>query len=414
MDNEETTLDIIDAAFVGLCVLHVGFIPFALAQYAYRHTSIKVAVDSAAQAAAKRLLPIARRLPRPDDDGKPDAAPTPTPTTAPQAATLPTTTLGTIASGDNILLVGNKGSGKSTLLDALIAARAGGTVVLDPHYTPGAWQGAARVVGKGRDYEGIGAFLSELKATLDKRYQGRANGKSQWNRLTVCGDEYRSIAHNVDGAGTALTAILTEGRKVSLCVLAAAHNDTVSALGCKGDKDSFINSFDWIVYTGAFASQRFPSGMQVPSIATAGGDIPALAYAHNVNTARAFALDLRVVPTAAPTPSPKDDDELLLTLLLGERSNDEGAVLARSEGNERQGGERSNGTVQAGTAEAVSDVERSKTALALELHSQGKSKRASVETAWSVRKGGSPTWARASQLFDAARAGNSRTREREA
>jgi energy-coupling factor transporter ATP-binding protein EcfA2 len=225
----------------------------------------------------------------------------------------PSVTLETLAKSDNILLVGNKGSGKSTLLESLIRLRNGTTLVLDPHAVPGAWANA-RVVGAGRDYAGIAHALQQGEQSLTARYRQRANGKARWPMVTFCGDEWRSIAKRIDGAGSILTTLVTEGRKVRLCVLAAAHNDTVASLGCEGDKEAFLNSFDWIVYTGAFASQRL-EGVEVPTIATPDGTIPAFAFCRNVNAQQAFVLDMRGLQGTSFTADSRSDEDVLDDLL---------------------------------------------------------------------------------------------------
>jgi energy-coupling factor transporter ATP-binding protein EcfA2 len=302
-----------------------------IGQYTIRHSdSVRGALLDTAQ---KALPLLAKALPLKDNRngyGKPPCPSCALPTKGKTPA-LPAVTIERIAKGDNILLVGNKGSGKSTLLATLVTLREGTTVVLDPHYAPGAWAHASRVVGAGRDYANIATFFGDLEKSLSVRYREMATGKRQWQQLTVCGDEWRSIAQKVDGAGGVFTSVITEGRKVRLCVLAASHNDTVAALGCKGDKDSFLNSFDWIIYTGAFATDRFPSSMEIPSIPTPHGDIPALACAVSVNEQKDYVLDLRTVTavnsvatstddahsqTTSETPSNRQDDASLLASLL--------------------------------------------------------------------------------------------------
>ncbi len=323
---------------------------------------------------------------------------------------LPTVTIDQIARGDNILLVGNKGSGKSTLLDALVKLRDGTTVVIDPHHSPGSWQGA-RVVGAGRDYESIATFLGDVEKSLSARYREMAKGKRQFHRLTICGDEWRSITQKVDGAGGVFASVITEGRKVRLCVLAASHNDTVSSLGCKGDKDSFMNSFDWIVYTGAFATQRLPSTMEIPLIPTEHGDIPALAFAVNVNQQKDYALDLRDVTTSTVL-TEQDKQNLLNNLLLGteqppERSKNRGAcsgacssVLGLANGKEKSKGESGKGdsTNENSTPKATNE-EIERTRKVVELIADGHGKAKSIEIAWDCTRGSSKAYKRGDYLY---------------
>jgi hypothetical protein len=161
--------------------------------------------------------------------------------------------------------------------------------------------------------------LGDAAKQLDTRYKQRSAGVQTFTRLTICGDEWRAIAKNVDGAGETLTAIATEGRKVRLTLLAASHNDTVASLGVSGDKEAFLSSFDYLVYTGAFASKRFGDA-NMPTIETPNGTIPAFAYVLCQNNQRAYTLDLRDIPVvtlSTPSiPSTHQRNDALLNALL--------------------------------------------------------------------------------------------------
>lgn len=307
-----------DMVFIAVTASSVAVFPLApflcIGQWALRHTDLGTNTAAIARAIAKKL-PSVQMMPKglPLIGDKKSSAP-------PKAMTTTETefvSLSVIAKADNVLVVGNKGSGKSTLLNALITQRIKGeaVVVFDPHYTPGAWTGA-KVIGAGRDYEGIEQYLTGALRMLSERYAHRANSSTPFGRITFCGDEYRSISLQVPSAGSSLMALMTEGRKVRMCVLAASHNDTVASLGCKGDKESFITSFDWIVYTGAFAKKRI--GGATPMISTPDGDIPAYAYCWNQNRQEAFLLDLRAV---VEIPQQESNDDFLYRLLLSENTS---------------------------------------------------------------------------------------------
>jgi hypothetical protein len=307
-----------DMVCIALTASSMAVFPFApflcIGQWALRHTGLGTNTVAMARTIAKKLPSvqmIPSRLPLIGD--KVASAPTKAITTTETEFV----SLDSIAKADNILVVGNKGSGKSTLLNALITQRIKGeaVVVFDPHYTPGAWTGA-KVIGAGRDYEGIEHYLTGALRMLSERYSHRANSAIPFGRITFCGDEYRSISLQVPSAGASLMALMTEGRKVRMCVIAASHNDTVASLGCKGDKESFVTSFDWIIYTGAFAKKRI--GGATPMIATPDGDIPAYAYCWNQNRQEAFLLDLR---TIVETSQKESDSEVLSRLLLGENAS---------------------------------------------------------------------------------------------
>ena len=183
-------------------------------------------------------------------------------TAAPRKA--PRIKLSDIAKADNIAVIGQKGSGKTTVLLTLMAIRDGEHIVVDPHNAPGKWP-AAHVVGGGRDYGAIKNALLNLDAALNQRYGELNRGEvleGQFPRRTLVTDEFRSIATNIPtsrderGAGDYLLDRIAEGRKVGECALLAAHNDTVDALGIRGNAD-MKTCFDFIIYTGGLAVKRY-------------------------------------------------------------------------------------------------------------------------------------------------------------
>lgn len=317
---------------------------------------------------------------------------------APARATsidVPAVGIDELAAGDNLLIVGGKGTGKTTLLAALVARRQGNHIVLDPHNEPGKW-GTLRVIGGGRDYAAITRILTDAMQSLQVRY-GRMNKQpgASFARTTFVWDEWRSIARSVAEAGDVVTSIVTEGRKVRLCVLAATHNDTVAALGCKGDKEAFMSSFDWHVYTGAFASREIP---HCPTMDTPHGAIPALAYCFSVHEQRGYVLDLRTIAY------PGQSTDALLATLLG--ANDVPNVHPN-------GSERSDRSVQrsqsfegvrtplnGGITATPEETER--TAQTVAMIQSGSGKARAIEDVWGCKKGSSKQYQRAIFLVDAA------------
>lgn len=166
--------------------------------------------------------------------------------------------LSVIAQAENIAIIGPKGSGKTTMLLTLMALRSGEHISLDPHDWPGKWP--CQTVGRGRKYETISIAMRRLDAAMSTRFEemiGDGEGQNgAFPPRTVVSDEYYSIAQKVPEAGDLLLARITEGRKVREYALIAAHNDTVAALGIKGNAD-MKTCFDWFIYTGALAIQRY-------------------------------------------------------------------------------------------------------------------------------------------------------------
>lgn len=214
----------------------------------------------------------------PSQEGQPKhAAASAQPKTAGAAETTPPLiALRTIASADNLLVVGPKGSGKTTVLQLLLAMRGAAHVALDPHNAPGKWP--CKVVGGGRQFVEIDAYLQSVYGALGYRYRALHEGRvaeGQFDQLTLIGDEWRAIAQELPGdrrsdrlgAGDIVLKLLAEGRKVGLCVLAASHNDTAASMGMAGDM-AMLTCFDWIIYLGALAVRKLPAAarMQRPAV----------------------------------------------------------------------------------------------------------------------------------------------------
>jgi hypothetical protein len=224
-----------------------------------------------------------------------------------------------IARSDNILIVGGKGSGKTTLLHALLALRAGDHLVFDPHNYPGKWQ--HQVVGGGGEYEEIRQYLDEASRELKRRQQQLNEGivtEGQFPHLTLVADEWRAIVQELDGAGKEIARLLTQGRKFGIAFLAVSHNDTVASLGVAGDKEATMASFDWIIYTGAFAAKRWQQrGIDTPSFTTPTGTTsPLWVVAHNTGSATDHLLDMRNLDKSQHNAQPQQQAILLPSVAL--------------------------------------------------------------------------------------------------
>ena len=175
----------------------------------------------------------------------------------------PALRLSHIARVDNVLVAGPKGSGKTTILRTILTTRTNEEMIaIDPHASPGKWP--CKVIGAGLNWGAIGRGLEKMRIDMGYRFRQLARGEikeGQFPRRSYVGDEFLSIAGELDGkegrenAGKALISRLTQGRKVGECVLIASQNDTVEALGIKGNAD-LKGCFDYIIFLGSLVSTR--------------------------------------------------------------------------------------------------------------------------------------------------------------
>lgn len=325
-----------------------------------------------------------------------------------------------LAPADNILIVGPKGTGKTTLLRALIRLRHGEHKALDPHNEPSKWP--CDVIGGGRDFAAIDSLLQGGYHGLNLRYQKLNAGTARQGtflRHTLVGDEWRAISQELPGerakdgqpvrysAGAILGKILTEGRKVSLCVLAASHNDTIAGIGLAGDM-AVLTCFDWIVYLGALAVRKLP--------AAAKQERPAVAYdpERNVYALLDVSDAIRYAgPIAGDSQQSSLADDPFVSSVSGQNLGSSGANPNEpgSAGSAQQYAGSSGSAVQSNAGSSYTPtLPANRTELAhlmkaLTLFQQTGRESEAIEQAFGVKKGGSDTYRHARNLFKTAQEG---------
>jgi hypothetical protein len=142
-------------------------------------------------------------------------------------------------------------------------------VVLDPHYTPEEGWGAARVVGAGRNFDAIRAYMEEMSGMLKARYAEREGGRLEFASLTVAVDEMPAI---VAAVGKKIEDVwrewLREGRKVGLFLVLSTQSTRVKTLGIEGEAD-LLENFTYALVMGAAARQEYGplvEGMKYPAV----------------------------------------------------------------------------------------------------------------------------------------------------
>jgi hypothetical protein len=167
----------------------------------------------------------------------------------------------------HLIAIGESGSGKSTLARAIVSesAKIGDVTIIDPHGRSNDWLGL-KVVGAGRDYDGIDQFMRATLTTMSKRYKEYEAGRNEFTRLTVVIDETTSIAQKCDHWQQFFSDVSCEGRKVEIRLIVLIHGKGVKTLGLEGQGDLRHNL--QFIYLGKHAvkQDKNASGMVRPAV----------------------------------------------------------------------------------------------------------------------------------------------------
>lgn len=156
----------------------------------------------------------------------------------------------------HVLIAGETGSRKTTALRHILERRQN-VVVLDPHDDGQTWPERARIVGGGRDFEAIGAFMEEMQRLLVERYRDRRDGRAEFEPVTVAVDEMPAIVSALgSGVNVEWSKWLREGRKVGLFFAVATQSTRVRSLGIEGEGD-LLENFDFTLVLGKLAVAQY-------------------------------------------------------------------------------------------------------------------------------------------------------------
>jgi hypothetical protein len=169
--------------------------------------------------------------------------------------------------GGHVMIVAPSGAGKSMAMREIIDHRRGDVIVLDPHYTPGAW-GDVTVIGAGRDFDAISRFVQYMRDNLDKRATARANGQRHFQPITIMAEELPAV---VGGSDDTVVEVwrqwMREGRKFGLFMVIVTQSTRVRTLGIEGEGD-VLKNFNNVLLLGSAAVDRVPdlvAGMNRPA-----------------------------------------------------------------------------------------------------------------------------------------------------
>lgn len=157
----------------------------------------------------------------------------------------------------HVLLVGDTDSGKTTTARALAKERSytGKVLVIDPNATPDRW--GIPAIGAGHRFDQINQVLKWLTAELTRRYQERAQGKTDQEDLTIIVDEMNLIVDECgDAAKVFLKRLARSGREARMKIVILGQSDRVRALNIEGEGD--IREQFATVRLGYKAREKFP------------------------------------------------------------------------------------------------------------------------------------------------------------
>lgn len=168
----------------------------------------------------------------------------------------------------HVAILNKTGGGKSTLAQWLAQQVGGKIYVVDPHYEPGSYAAADVIIGKGRNIgesadsyqtlydkkgEPVGykgeveidqphelasctQMINWLHREMEKRYQLRAQGNSNFETLNVILDEFSSYSKK-EGVPQRFKELIREARKVKIRLYILIQGSQVGDLGLEGSSD---------------------------------------------------------------------------------------------------------------------------------------------------------------------------------
>ncbi|MEO1211637.1 MAG: hypothetical protein AAFX78_19210 [Cyanobacteria bacterium J06638_20] len=142
----------------------------------------------------------------------------------------------------HLILLGATGDGKTTLAEWLHSAMDAEPIAVHPHWQPSDdptdpadFAYCTQVIGGGRDFPAITAFLAGLHQAMNTRSQMTKAAMRSQPILATAIDELPAIAKNCgEGTTEQIISLLFEARKFRIRLLLLAQADSVKILGLEG------------------------------------------------------------------------------------------------------------------------------------------------------------------------------------
>ena len=165
--------------------------------------------------------------------------------TAPPTGEAQPLNLAALANTVLLIIWGTQGGGKTTIAKLIAQYREshGHTITIaDPHGSTQEW-GTWRVIGSGRNYKQINAYLQDFDDLITKDYQRYSEGKRDFSYSTLLVDEFTQWADRCNHSASFVKSACSDLRKLRRCVILITHSDTITGLGnAKGLRESIDRS----------------------------------------------------------------------------------------------------------------------------------------------------------------------------
>lgn len=145
----------------------------------------------------------------------------------------PPLNLESLISTSFLLVFGCPGGGKTSLarrIAKLRAEKGQDITVADPHGSKADWEGW-KVVGIGRDYESLNAYLEDFDDAVTADYKRFSEGVREFKPSTLIAEEFTHWADNCSNAPRFIKTACADIRKIERGVILVSHTDTLTGLG---------------------------------------------------------------------------------------------------------------------------------------------------------------------------------------
>jgi hypothetical protein len=152
---------------------------------------------------------------------------------ADQAQAVPLLDIPALTNTVLLIIWGTQGGGKTTLAKMILRYReqqGHSITIADPHGSIQEW-GDWQLIGMGRDYDRLNAYLKQFDDDVTADYQQYSQGKRNFAYKTLLADEFTQWADRCTHSASFVKSACSDLRKIRRCVVLITHADTITGLG---------------------------------------------------------------------------------------------------------------------------------------------------------------------------------------